>query len=489
VFFYNPDTSGQFSEIAYSLGLDFADDGRAFIPLDIDGDGDLDLPMASLQGLRLMENMLDAANFIRIRLKAKKSHPHALGAQVRVTANGRTQWDYVKSTAGFQTQVPLELHFGLAQTSTVDRVVVHWPSGDTQEFKNLAANRAYDLVEGETAKTRIIPSWKSANRPRTARPQDLSLTAPRIKGSARPLANSGQATVINFWAPWCAPCRKELPALNALTKRFPAINFVGISVETKKLDDVKKAIQELNLSYDQRLATNSLLESFFGADGEAPLPSTFVFDHRHQLRRVFYRAIEFGEVETLLKDISRRSADLQLVLELARHHQQKADYPSAIKVLRTAQRQHPDSIETLMLLGQSLGLDKKEEEALKIFDKALALKPNHARVWYARGTLLRGKDELAALAAFEKAVKHSPKNQQFLTALGAAYFRTKQMKKARKTFEQLVRAHPNSPQAWVNLAKAQHLSKSKGATESLKQALRIQADHSEAKALLKRFSN
>ena len=58
-FFYNPDSGERFYATAYALGLDFADDGRSYLPIDFDGDGDLDIARVSLQGLRLLENTLD----------------------------------------------------------------------------------------------------------------------------------------------------------------------------------------------------------------------------------------------------------------------------------------------------------------------------------------------------------------------------------------------------------------------------------------------
>lgn len=48
------------------------------------------------------------------------------------------------------------------------------------------------------------------------------------------LAASKGIVVLNFWATWCAPCRAEIPALNALAGRYPNARFVGIS-----LDDVE----------------------------------------------------------------------------------------------------------------------------------------------------------------------------------------------------------------------------------------------------------
>ena len=140
-------------------------------------------------------------------------------------------------------------------------------------------------------------------------------------------------------------------------------------------------------------------------------------------------------------------------------------------------------------LGKNLGFKHQSDDALKMFQQVTKQKPSHAYAWYAQGVIYRGRDESQALSAFEKAVKYDAKNKQFLTALGAAYFRAKRMVDARKTFSALVRAHPNDPQAWVNLAKSRQLSKAPGVTEALRQALRLAPEHAEAQALFKRYAD
>ena len=46
----------------------------------------------------------------------------------------------------------LRLHFGLGHAAGVERVVVRWPSGDTEEFKNMKLNAVNELVEGSAGK-------------------------------------------------------------------------------------------------------------------------------------------------------------------------------------------------------------------------------------------------------------------------------------------------------------------------------------------------
>jgi hypothetical protein len=55
----------------------------------------------------------------------------------------------VKSGSSYLSQSELSLTIGLGRRDRADRVVIHWPSGRTEEFTNLATGRAYTAVEGK----------------------------------------------------------------------------------------------------------------------------------------------------------------------------------------------------------------------------------------------------------------------------------------------------------------------------------------------------
>jgi hypothetical protein len=76
------------------------------------------------------------------------SNRDGIGARVRVFA-GRDRFSRtVKTGSSYLSQSELPLTFGLGSAAKADRVVVEWPSGKTDEMKDLPAGRSYVVTEG-----------------------------------------------------------------------------------------------------------------------------------------------------------------------------------------------------------------------------------------------------------------------------------------------------------------------------------------------------
>jgi hypothetical protein len=145
--------NGVFGEAAADAGREFAQPrvGRGLACADFDRDGDVDLLVTTNNGPAfLFRNDQSSANrFVRFRLTGTASNRDAIGASVRIFHGGASQSRLVKSGSSYLSQSELPVTFGVGIRDRLDRVVISWPNGRTEEFKNVATGKAYDCVEGK----------------------------------------------------------------------------------------------------------------------------------------------------------------------------------------------------------------------------------------------------------------------------------------------------------------------------------------------------
>ena len=144
---------GFFRDVAAEVGADFDQPkvGRGLAYGDFDRDGDLDLLLTTNNGsAHLYRNDQQAGNrSIRFRLVGTKSNRDGIGATLRVFIGGLTQSRLVKGGSSYLSQSELPVTFGLEKRDRIERLVIDWPSGRTEEYKNLAAGRCYECTEGK----------------------------------------------------------------------------------------------------------------------------------------------------------------------------------------------------------------------------------------------------------------------------------------------------------------------------------------------------
>lgn len=110
-------------------------------------------------------------------------------------------------------------------------------------------------------------------------------TLPSSKGDNVRLAEQrGQVVMLNFWASWCGPCRKEMPLLDAMYQRYSSAGFVlyGVNVEEDNTD-AKKLLKELGVTFPVLFDTESKASSLYNVDA---MPTTVVIDKKGQIRYV-----------------------------------------------------------------------------------------------------------------------------------------------------------------------------------------------------------
>jgi len=151
--------AGKFRDVAGELGGGFAMPivGRGLAYGDFDQDGDLDLLITTNNGpAYLYRNDQTGGNrSIRFRLVGTKSNRDAIGATVRIFQNGhdghggQSQSRLVHGGSSYLSQSELPVTFGVGKSETIERVTIEWPSGRSEEYKDLATGRAYEIIENK----------------------------------------------------------------------------------------------------------------------------------------------------------------------------------------------------------------------------------------------------------------------------------------------------------------------------------------------------
>lgn len=148
--FRNPGPAGGlWTDQAATLGCgNYGSAKFSSVIADYDNDGNMDImcPRPDADGV-LYRNTGSGNNWVRFVLEGTQSNRSAIGAKISLTIGTTTTRQTLRTGHGYLGGHDLRPHFGCGTATTIDRVLIEWPSGQTQILQGLAVNTEHQIRE------------------------------------------------------------------------------------------------------------------------------------------------------------------------------------------------------------------------------------------------------------------------------------------------------------------------------------------------------
>lgn len=497
--------NGRFEDVSFVSGLDFSDDGRAWVALDLDSDGDLDLVLKSRTApqLRLLRNDSPAGSRgLILELQGTTANRDAVGAAATlITDRGRHLLRVVRSGSGFLSQTSRRLHFGIAPGEQAKSIEIVWPGGARQTIAQPPQKGTIRVRQGaafELLAPLKPPALAAPGEPFNGRPwlvEPLAVPDPRLK------PYRGKKVLLNLWASWCPPCRTELVNFTAHAADFgkAGIQVVLLSVEEDKPAPVGVPFPSLKADNRTIGVYSVLYRNLFDRRRDLALPISFLIDEHGNLIKIYQGPAAVAEVTAdaaaklhpalpfpgtrytgpparNYNDLATAMAERGFQPEaralfetaLARGHRgyelynnfagllvASGDLAQAEKLLRASVRENRDQAGSNSNLGLLLMDSKRPREALPFLEKAIALQPDDTRSRRALSSYyndigigrMQADRPAEALRAFERAASSDPSDPAAQLNLALYHAQAGHTGQARTILQRLLKQHPGNKPA------------------------------------------
>ncbi len=167
-------------------------------------------------------------------------------------------------------------------------LLVIWASGCGVEMEREEIGEMEEVVSAEE-------EWKDAP----------DFTLPDLEGNSLTLSDfKGRVIILNFWATWCPPCRKEIPDFIELYEKYKdeGLLIIGVSLDRGDSRTVKQFSKNYKINYPIVLGNVNVTQDYGGIRG---IPTTFVIDRKGNIKKKYVgyrsRAIFEEAVKRLLE--------------------------------------------------------------------------------------------------------------------------------------------------------------------------------------------
>lgn len=158
----------------------------------------------------------------------------------------------------------------------------------------LDSNRGWTLKIVSTLLLILLPAFVLAEK------NSLILPGLLDKQSIDVLGEKNAIVLVDFWASWCGPCRKSLPAYNQIFQEYSAKGFKIFAISMDEIrEDAVDFVSGESLSYSLLYDGKGISADKFDITG---MPTSFLLDRNGQIRHS-YQGFKLSHVAQLKKDI------------------------------------------------------------------------------------------------------------------------------------------------------------------------------------------
>ena len=167
-------------------------------------------------------------------------------------------------------------------------------------YRTLAELARYDQISVSLDDPRYSAAMRDLDSEDQQR-RDANFSLTDLNGKKWTLqALRGQVVLVNFWATWCPPCRKEIPSLKLVYDRFKAQGLVVLAISEEEPDKLRKFVAENDVRFPVLVDTSKKIEEeAFHVRG---LPVSFIYDRSG---RLVAQALCMPTMERLLDKLDR----------------------------------------------------------------------------------------------------------------------------------------------------------------------------------------